>query len=152
MGLAAPTNVKTMAQHLFGTPKLQVDEAVNDSDKTFTVPANKIWIVNSIWVELISTASAGTRQMVVQIQDGAADVIGEMRAGVTQIASLTKNYMFGQGVPDLVALRDTTFISTPLPPIVLPETFKVRVFDKAAIAAAADDMVVQMMVNELDEI
>jgi len=39
------------------------------------------------------------------------------------------------------------YLSFPLPPMVLPAGFKVRVYDSAAIDAAADDMVVQMVVK-----
>lgn len=127
---------------------LQVDEANDDSDKALTVPAGTEWEILSIWVELISTATAGNRQIVVEFQDSASDVIGQVRAGAVQAASLTRNYMFAPGLVDLTAMRDTDFLMTPLPSrFVLPTGYKVRVFDKAAIAAAADDMNIQMMVK-----
>ena len=50
---------------LIGIPQLQADEAANDSDKSFTVPAGRMWELTSIWVELVSTATVGNRQMVV---------------------------------------------------------------------------------------
>jgi hypothetical protein len=47
----------------------------------------------------------------------------------------------------LTAFRDTTFLMTPIPPtILLPAAYIIRVYDSAAVAAAADDMVVQLMV------
>ena len=64
---------------------------------------------------------------------------------MTQAASLTYNYLFGVGVSDLTAVRSSTFLMTPLVPWILPAGYKVRVYDSAAVAAAADDMVVQML-------
>lgn len=126
---------------------LQSEEALNDSDKTFTVPAGTEWELSTISVELVSTATVGNRQMEIRITDGSDDVIGRVRAGIVQAASLTRNYMFGVGLPDLAAFRDTDLLMTPLPALVLPAGYKIRVLDKAAIDAAADDMDVQMMVK-----
>ena len=128
-------------------PDLQVDEAANDSDKTFTVPADTEWYICWIWVEYASTATVGVRQLVVQLQDDAADVIGEIRMGLAQAASLTRYYQIGPSLGDLVAARDGDWLMTPLmSTTVLPAGYVVRVYDNNAVAAAADDMVVQMMV------
>ena len=124
---------------------LQADEAANDSDKTFTVPASTEWEILSIWVELSTTATVGNRQVVVEMQDSAGDVIGSFLAGIVQTASLTRNYMFAPGL-ELMTVFVGAYLSFPLPPMVLPDGFKVRVYDSAAVDAAADDMVVQMMV------
>lgn len=128
------------------TPSLRVDETANDSDKSFTVPASTEWIVKWVWVELTTDAAAGNRQMEVQIQDSAADVIAQFRAGVVQAASLARYYQFSPFVSDLTAFRDTTYLSTPMPEVHIPASYVVRVWDNKAIAAAADDMIVQMMV------
>ena len=128
-------------------PTLRANEAANDSDKTFVVAANNWEQVLWIWVELTTTATAGDRQIVVQLQDAANDVIGEWRAGAVQAASLTRNYIFAPANADLTAFRDTDWIMTPFPPtIILPAGFQVRVYDNNAVDAAADDMVVQLMV------
>ena len=130
-------------------PSLQADETANDSDKTFTVPASTEWQVLWIWVELATTATVGARQLVVQLQDSASDVIGEVRVGATQAASLTYYYQIGPGIADHTALRDTDYLMTPhMPTIVLPAGYIVRVYDNNAVDAAADDMVIQMMVAE----
>ena len=126
--------------------ELQAEENANDSDKTLTVPANTIWQVLWIWVELVSTATVGTRQVTVQILDAAADVVMTLKAGATQAASLTRNYLFAPALADLTAFRDTSFLMTPCPPtLILPAGYGVHVYDSAAVDAAADDMVVQMM-------
>jgi len=129
-------------------PLLISEETANDSDKSFAVPANRQYQYLSVWVELITTAVVGNRQMVVEIQDGAADVIGQMVAGAVQAASLTRNYLFSPPCADLMGFRNLDFLMTPLGLWVLPATYILRVYDAAAVDAAADDMVVQIMVAE----
>ena len=129
-------------------PDLQDDEAANDSDKSITVPAGYEWRIKWIWVELASTAVVGNRNMEIQIQDAAADVIARVVAGIVQAASLTRHYLFAPYVTELAAFRDTNYLSTIMPEWVLPAGYVVRVWDNKAIDAAADDMVVQMMVEQ----
>lgn len=127
-------------------PALVADVTDDDSDKTFTVPASTEYQLLSVLVNLVSTATAGNRQIVVLVTTGADVVIAEIPAGVVQAASLTRRYTFGVGNPDLLAFRDTDVLLTPLPVLCLPAGYKVRVYDNAAIDAAADDMHVQMLV------
>jgi len=125
---------------------LEADETLNDSDKTFTVTASVEWHILTIWVEFTSTGTAGNRQLVVELQDNAADVIGRFIAGITQAASLTRYYQFGPALADLEAERDADWIMTPFPPtIVLPAAYVLRVYDNNAVDAAADDMIVQIL-------
>ena len=126
------------------TPGLSAEEAANDSDKSFAVPASTEWIIKSIWVELTTTGTGGDRQMEIQIQDDSADVIMSMRAGLVQAASLTYNYLFAPNIADLTALRDVDYLSTLIPELWLPASYGVRVFDNNAVDAAADDMIVQI--------
>jgi hypothetical protein len=127
---------------------LQSDETLNDSDKTFTVPADTEWQILWIWAEFTTTATVGNRQLVIEIQDTANDVIGQpARAGVTQAASLTYYYQFGPGLADLVAFRDTDWLSAPIPPTtILKAGDIVRVYDNNAVDAAADDLILQMQI------
>lgn len=126
---------------------MEVDADANDSDKTFTVPANKVWKVAGIMIVYVSTATAGNRQLAVEFADDSANVIFRMRLGTTQAASLTRYYQLGIGLPDLTSFRDTDFLYCPLPSdIVLPEDYTIRVYDKAAVDAAADDMSIYMSI------
>lgn len=124
---------------------LASSETDNDSDITLTVTAAQEWQLISIWVELVTTATVGNRQISVVITDSADDVIARIDAGAVQAASLTRNYLFAVGVSDLLGFRNTSYLMTPLVPWVLPAGYKIRVYDSAAVAASADDMVVQMM-------
>ena len=122
---------------------LQSDLTADDSDKSFTVPATTEWQVLWIWVEYTSTAVAGNRQLEIQLQTTGPDVIGSIRPSIVQAASFTYNYMFGSSLPDLLALRDTDLMMTPIPPTLLLQAGDiVRVFDNNAVDAAADDMLV----------
>ena len=128
---------------------LQSDETLNDSDKSFTVPANTQWHVLWVWVEYASDATVGDRQLVIEIQDSASDVIAQLaRAGTTQAANLTRYYQFAPSLADLTNFRDTNYLTTPLPPtLVLQAGDVVRVYDNNVVAVAGDDMIVQMQVG-----
>lgn len=127
----------------------QSDATDNDSDKTFTVPADKSWRVLSCHVRLVSTATVGNRQIEVRYMDGSNNNVAHNVAGAVQAASLTRHYTFGLGAADLTGFRDTDKLSTPLVDTVLPTGYKVRVFDSAAVDATADDMHVRMLVEEM---
>ena len=131
-----------------GVVSIQSDATANDSDKTFTVPAATNWEIMTIYVTLVSTSDVGNRQMRVIITDASDNVLVDVRASTVQAASVTRYYQFAPGIQDFAAFRDTDLLATVLPyGIVLPAGYKVRVYDKAAIAAAADDMTVRMLVR-----
>ncbi|KKN74552.1 hypothetical protein LCGC14_0389690 [marine sediment metagenome] len=145
-------NLDIMQRALIGTPRLIVDEEVNDSDKTFIVPATYQWRIQHIWVEF-TAAGASDRQLEVQIQDLAGDVIGVVRAGKEQATGNTKKYMFAPGLTRLTAFYDTDYLTVPLPENwVLLGGWGIRIFDNNAQAAGADDMVIQMLVMEMDTV
>jgi len=127
---------------------LQSEVSLDSSDKTITVPASTVWEISSIMLSLITTATAGNRQVAVLFTDGSDNVVMEIRAGAVQAASLTRYYAIAPGLPDLTSFRDTNYLSTPLPAgIILPAGYKIRMYDKAAIDAAADTLSVRMMVK-----
>jgi hypothetical protein len=125
---------------------LESDVTANDSDKTFTVPADTEWQVRSIWTELISDSNAGNRQITIEMQDSGSVVIGKFNAGAVQAQDLTRYYMFAPSLELMVAFVGT-YISFPLPPMFLAEGFKVRVYDSAVIAPTTDDMSIQMAIS-----
>jgi len=122
------------------------DVTANQNSKVITVPAGYEYQVLFIFVEYISDANAGNRQIVVDIRDAADAVIGRVVAGATQAASLTRRYMFAPSLADLGAFRNTTFLMTPFPPTVfLPPLYDLRVYDTAGISAG-DDFTLQVHV------
>jgi hypothetical protein len=117
------------------------DVALNDSDKSITVPSGYFYHVLWVYVKLVSSAIAGNRQMAVGIYNALGNLAFSVRAGTTQAASLTRYYAFAPALADLTAFRDTTYLMTPLPPtLILKAGQQVRIWDSAAIDAAADDM------------
>jgi hypothetical protein len=129
----------------------QSDATADDSDKTFAVPSGKQWHVRSIGVRLVTTATVGNRQLDILITDGSDNLLIKLAAGAVQAASLTRDYTFAPGLPN-----DTSFangaMTRALPEnLVLPAGYKIRVYDSAAIDAAADDLTVRILVEEWKE-
>ena len=125
---------------------LQSDVDLNDSDKNFVTPAATEQQIFWIWVEFTSTATAGDRQLVIEVQETGADVIGHWaRAAIVQTASLTRNYLFAPAMADLSAWRDTDYLTTPIPPPAFLQAGDIlRIYDNNAVDAAADDMIIHI--------
>jgi|SRR3990170_7143801 len=127
------------------------DADTNDSDKTQTVPAATQWVLLSIWVELITTVTVGNRQVDVLITDASDNAICKAVAGAVQAASLTRVYIFAPLNPQETGFTNTVMFRSLPQGLALPAGYKVRVYDSAAIAAAADDMTVRILVDERSE-
>ena len=127
---------------------LQSDVALNDSDKTLTVTASRQWRIKSIYVKLISTATVGNRQVDVLITDAADLPMAKLVAGAVQAASLTREYIFAPANPQETGFTNGVMFRALPDQLTLPAGYKVRVYDSAAIAATADDMDVNMLVEE----
>lgn len=127
-----------------------IDSAANDSDKSFTVPLGKTWELDWLHIILATTATVGNRQIKLVILDDDSVERMDVHAGTTQAASLTRHYLCGKGV-----YRETSFVNdemhVPIPhSIVLQPGWSIRVYDSAAIAAAADDLTVSLQVKQRD--
>lgn len=119
------------------------DVTENSSNKALTVPASSEYMPLAIHVTLTTTATVGNRQLVVELRDASDNVIASTRAAVVQAASLTRKYVFGVGMDRLWSFLDTDYLSTPLPVVKLAAGYDIHVYDKAAVDAAADDMIVR---------
>lgn len=116
-----------------------IDEAADDSDKSFVVPADTERLIYGVRVSLATTATAGNRQIVIEVQDDAGKVVSRVLAGAVQAASLTREYNFGLGAADWSAFVGD-YLSNALPVLKLSAGWTLRVFDSGAVDAAADDM------------
>lgn len=116
------------------------------STNTFTVPSNTEWQILSLYITLASTATAGNRVMVSQALTSGNAIIKEYVSPVTQAASLTYRYQLAPDMPNDASLVDTTLLRITFAPIILTAGQKFKVYDRAAIAAAADDMTIQMQI------
>lgn len=127
------------------------DLLANDSDKTFTVPANHLWIVHWILIHYIATANAGTRNLTLDVRDATPTVLG--RVGQTYSYVATNNAFAAFVIPNGRISTSITGTSTHAlhGPLILPAGYSLRVYDLAAIDAAADDMEVTIGRQEIDD-
>ena len=67
--------------------------------------------------------------------------MGQWQTGLAQEANLNYKYLFSIGLPDLEAVRDSEYITTPMPSsLFLSAGQKIRVWDNEAVDVSADDM------------
>ena len=123
------------------------DATLNSSSKTFTVPDGEMWHLNWVRATFTSTATAGNRTIELDIIDESSNVFLSLTAGAVQAASTTVDYNFLQGI-----YRETTVINGELQvpfglDTWLPAGWSMKIFDSAAIDAAADDMIVSFQVK-----
>jgi len=143
-----------------GTPKIYRDGTLNDSDKSFTVPAGKLWKINAIYAQLNCTATVGNRELVAYVSDGANVILGfGTNVSVTASQVSVMRLRTGQGA---YATTATVYLTAPqnlaeagvndgLPTdFYLPAGYIIRVYDVAAVDAAADDLVVVLHYVEYD--
>lgn len=141
-----------------GTPKWVRDATLNDSDKSFTVPAGKAWDVKLIEASLTATATVGNRQLIALITNGTNVVWASTWAGnitASQVGMLSLHNAQTTGtVATTVALDGATAPTAArqdsIPPMILPAGYVVRVFDRGVIDAAADDLIVVLHYVEYD--
>lgn len=126
-----------------GIEALVSDAIADDSDKTFVVPAGEEWELDRIFARLATTATVGNRIMQLQVTDGSDNPLYICRTAITHAASLTRNYQYGDLARDAAFVNDTA--NLPMPKLVLPAGYKIRIFDEAAIAVAADDLTVRIL-------
>lgn len=118
----------------------------NGSEKTFTVPAGVEWQITDFYTDFVTSATVGTRQLAIRILDASDNAYCRLPAGTTQAASLTRRYSWGVGLPDMTSFRDTDKLQTPLPPLILPAGFKIKILDTAAVDTAADALTVRGLI------
>lgn len=124
-----------------------VDATADDSDKSFSPPANETWKLNSVFVKMVTSAVVGNRQICIEVSSPAGVVIGRISAGAVQAASTTRYYLCMQGT-----FRETAFINEdiqipiPMDSYIVPGA-ALRVYDSAAIDATHDDMTVSYSVK-----
>jgi hypothetical protein len=133
-----------------GTPNFVRDATLNDSDKTLTVPKGKMWDMKGIWIFLTTTATVGNRLLSIRLAPNGVNYINVLQLGALA-ASLTESGMLSfQGVTDDYAVSSTT-MAQGIFPCLLPAGAAIRIFDAAAIDAAADDLEVLYHYVEYDE-
>ena len=144
------SDVITLLTRAIPNPELIVDENLNDSYKTLTVDSAEIWHILWIWVEFTATATVGNRNMRIIIRDDSDDRIYQYNSNTNQAASDNWTYLF---TSQLVHsnLGGIPSIHIPIPAkLYLPAGYDIDIGDGNNVDAAADDMIIQMMVNRYD--
>lgn len=118
----------------------------NASSVEFTVPANTIWEIRSIYVNYVASGTAGNRLLAIESLNSGGTVIGQLRAGTVLTANGTGIYQFGPGLSQDTNYRDTNYMAQMMYPIALGAGQKLKVYDKNAIGTASDDVSIYMQV------
>ena len=132
-----------------GTPKWTRDANANDSDKSFTVPTGKVWDMKLIRMRLQTTATVGNRLLLISIAADGTNYNTFFNSGIVA-ASQDNNYLAGfNNITDDLAVQIFN-ISQGFPQMILPAGAIIRIYDSAAIDAAADDLTVVLHYVEYD--
>lgn len=128
------------------------DVTTNSSTKLFTVPSGKEWLVQSARLAYTTNATVGARQVELRYLDSSDNVVSESIAGTTQAASLTRIYTCLLNGLDSVTFRDTSYLSTVLPHLILPPGYKLRCLDNKAIApsGSGENLLARLLILERD--
>ena len=130
-----------------GTPKWVRDATANDSDKSFTVPAGKIWEIRAIYGKIVCTATVGNRQIKPIFTDGTNTVLEAFANGASITASNTCICNWAAGNPQVNSASNA---QQNLPIMILPAGYVMRLYDVSAIDPAADDLTVAFNYVEYD--
>ena len=125
------------------------DVTLNDSDKTFTVAAAEIWRIYSIFVGIVTTATVGNRQIIVDVRDDADLIVARYQAAASITAGQTRTITYAHGVGGTTTGMGGNQIVSLATELWLPAAWDIRVYDAAAVDAAADDMTVGIAVRQV---
>jgi len=140
-----------------GTPTWVRDATTNNSDKTFTVPAGKVWSMCGLLAQITASATVGGRIMAIQITDG-TNLLETMpplgAVAATQVGAYSLQFGNGPIGTTALAVIDWATINAgrqhcTFPTLLLPG-YVIHVYDHAAIDAAADDLIVVLHYIEYD--
>lgn len=145
-----------------GTLTWTYDATANDSDKSFTVPTGKVWKLLAVQFHIAATATVGNRLMAFVVTDG-TNIIFTGPAFTNVAASQTGSYHGAPGLADQTTvvprrMSDGVSLATSggtfglSSEMYLNEGYVVRIYDGAAIDAAADDLIVALHYIEYDSL
>jgi len=131
-------------------PSVIESDTVQKNIHEFIVPDQERWHIMSIWAEHTTSATVADRQMCVHVYDSsgalASDEFFQARPGLVQTASLTYFYNFYPGAADLTSVRDTDYVSTPIPAtLVLNPGYSLLVEDNSSADTSSDLMEVRVL-------
>lgn len=124
------------------------DAALGDSDKSFIVPTGRRYRLLYGQITLTSTAVVGDRRIAIEIIDAASNIAYKSISGAVQAASLTNEYHLTVNQSrELAFIAGHIAVPVPQELILLPG-WSFRVYDTVAVDPAADDMIVNLVIDE----
>lgn len=87
------------------------------------VPANEIWHILHMEIELLTEATSATRQVYLEIKDSSKNIL-VIPASTTQIENIARQYYFFNGAP--IDNNVDTIIQTPTPDLWLPAGYQIE--------------------------
>lgn len=144
-----------------GTPMWIRDSTANDSDKSFTVPAGKIWDIKSVLVQITTTATVGSRNLRIGVTDGTNPIYSSEQTASIAASKVGQFWLAPGGtvagttavmgrIDALGATSGDNALRCPCSPMILPAGYVIRIWDTAAVDVAADDMIVVIHYVEYD--
>ncbi len=130
-------------------PVLQSDTDPNNSDKTIIVPDNKIWKIITIRLKMSTTGTSGNRHLLVTFTDDNSNEIFRLQAEPSHSSSRIRYYSLFNGAAKNPTVGSANTFSEPLPNIILPPGFGIRIYDYATIDPTGDDLEIHILVNEI---
>lgn len=126
-----------------------IDVALNDSDKTIIVPSGKQWKILYGQVAFTTTAEVGGRRISFRVRDASNNILYIVDALNAQTAGLSEQYSYGQFGEPSEGVSGRQLLPIPVN-LILSEDFNIRILDSSAIDAAADDLLIRLVVEEID--
>ena len=125
------------------SPQLVSDTALNDSNKTLSAPSRAR--LKALRVEYTASAGAGNRLLEVRFRDDGGDIVWATRLTTNIAASDVMTINFSPSAPTVAPTDDAIEGSQHIADVLFNSGWDVQVIDIAAIAAAADDMVLHSL-------
>lgn len=132
-----------------GIIQFPIDDTANNSDKSVTLPAMRIGHLRHIHGEITATATVGNRLLWIVITNGTKTIwtspkttaIAASQVGVIEAYPGAVYTTTAASVPTLAGATPNVALRVPLPPdLLLKGGYVIRIYDSAAIDAAADDL------------
>lgn len=132
-----------------GLVKWVRDATTNDSNKDFTCPASKLWQIKMVWFQIDCTATVGNRVPTIAIAPNGTNFFNVLVGGALT-AGNTGVYMSSFTGYTADDASNSYTLSQNAPEVILTPGAILRVWDSAAVDAAADDMTVVLHYIEYD--
>jgi len=129
-------------------PVVVRDVTSNDAIKTFTVPTNATWQIKSIEIMYAATGTSGNRELIVFVRDSSDNQLLRLELPFYIVANNAFRIFYLPGGPLQTAVVDN-LLFYPLPvDLILGSGWDLFIQDNASVDVAADDMLVNIIVDE----